>query len=43
MSVILMVISGVLLLGERNYLWRKIAATAVAVTGMTIVLLSHIL
>jgi drug/metabolite transporter (DMT)-like permease len=43
MSVILMVISGVLLLGERNYLWRKIAATAVAVTGMTIVLLSHLL
>jgi drug/metabolite transporter (DMT)-like permease len=43
MSVILMVISGILLLGERDYLWRKIAATAVAVTGMTIVLLSHIL
>ncbi|HEX5456060.1 MAG TPA: DMT family transporter [Candidatus Saccharimonadales bacterium] len=43
MSVILMVVSGVILLGERNYLWRKIAATAVAVTGMTIVLLSHLL
>lgn len=43
MSVILMVVSGVIILGERDYLWRKLAATAVAVTGLTIVLLSHLL
>lgn len=43
MSVILMVVLGVVLLGERDYLWRKAAATTVAVTGLTIVLLSHLL
>lgn len=43
MSVIVMVVLGVLLLGERDYLWRKVIATAVAVAGMTIVLLTHLL
>lgn len=33
---------GVLLLGERDYLARKIIATAVAVAGMTIILLTHL-
>jgi drug/metabolite transporter (DMT)-like permease len=43
MSVIVMVALGVLLLGERDYLWRKAIATAVAVTGLTIILLTHLL
>jgi drug/metabolite transporter (DMT)-like permease len=43
MSVIVMVVLGVLLLGEHDYLWRKAIATAVAVTGLTVVLLTHLL
>lgn len=43
MSVIVMVIFGVVLLGERDYLGRKAAATAVAVAGLTVVLLSYLL
>jgi len=43
MSVIVMVVLGVLLLGEHDYLRRKAIATAVAVTGLTIVLLTHLL
>lgn len=43
MSVIVMVALGVLLLGERDYLLRKAIATAVAVTGLTIILLTHLL
>ncbi len=43
MSVIVMVVLGVLLLGERDYLGRKIIATGVAVVGLTIVLLTNLL
>lgn len=43
MSVILMVIFGALLLGEKDYLLRKAIATAVAVSGLTIIFLSHVL
>jgi drug/metabolite transporter (DMT)-like permease len=42
MSVIFMVLLGAIWLGERDYLRRKILATAVAVTGLTLVLLSGI-
>lgn len=43
MSVIVMVVLGVLLLGERDYLRRKVMATGVAVTGLTIILFSNLL
>lgn len=43
LSVIVIVVAGALLLGERDYLWRKAAAVAVAVIGLTIVLFSHLL
>lgn len=43
MSVILMVVLGAVLLGERDYLWRKAAATTVAVGGLTIILFTHLL
>ena len=43
MSVIVMVVLGVLLLGERDYIWRKAAATTVAVLGLTIILFTHLL
>jgi drug/metabolite transporter (DMT)-like permease len=43
MSVIIMVVLGVLLLGERDYLWRKVLATTVAVAGLTVILLTHLL
>lgn len=42
MSVIFMVLLGAIWLGERDYLRRKIIATAVAVIGLTLVLLSGI-
>lgn len=43
MSVILMVLFGALLLGERDYLLRKAIATAVAISGLTVIFLSHVL
>ncbi|HYF96803.1 MAG TPA: EamA family transporter [Patescibacteria group bacterium] len=43
MSVILMVVMGALLLNERDYLMRKAIATAIAVGGLTIILLSNLL
>lgn len=43
MSVILMTVLGALLLGERDYLMRKVLATVVAVAGLTIILLSDLL
>jgi drug/metabolite transporter (DMT)-like permease len=43
MSVIVMVVLGVLLLSERDYLLRKVVATTVAVIGLTIVLFTHLL
>ena len=42
MSVIFMVVLGAILLGERDYLGRKIAATAVAIAGLTVVLFSSL-
>ncbi len=42
MSVIVMVVLGVILLGERDYLWRKVAATTVAGVGLTIILLTNL-
>lgn len=43
MGVIFMVIFGVLLLGERDYLKQKVIATAVACLGLTIVLISTLI
>lgn len=40
MNVILMVLLGALLLGETDYLRRKIIATLIAVSGLTLVLLA---
>lgn len=42
MGVIFMVILGVILLDERDYLARKIAATVLAILGLTVVLISSI-
>lgn len=42
MSVIFMVLFGALLLGERDYLKRKILATTVAVAGLSMILLSNL-
>lgn len=43
MSVILIVIFRILLLNERDYLYRKIAATALASIGLTIILLTNLI
>lgn len=43
LSVILIVVFGVLWLGERDYLRRKIWSTVVAVIGLTIILVSGLL
>jgi drug/metabolite transporter (DMT)-like permease len=42
MSVIFMVLLGVLLLDERDYLRRKVFATLLAIAGLTIVLISSV-
>lgn len=42
MSVILMMLLGVILLGEKDFLRRKIIATAVAITGLTVVLIASL-
>lgn len=42
MSVVFIVLLGTLLLGERDYLRRKIIATVVAVLGLTLILLSKL-
>jgi drug/metabolite transporter (DMT)-like permease len=43
MSVILMVVMGTFLLKEKDYLFRKLLATGVAVIGLTIVLISGLI
>jgi drug/metabolite transporter (DMT)-like permease len=42
LSVVLLVVFGMLFLGERDYLKSKIAATAVAIIGLTLILIDHI-
>lgn len=42
LSVILMVVLGAVLLGERDYLGRKLLAVAISIVGVTIILLTHV-
>lgn len=43
LSVIIMVVLGALLLKERDYLFRKIIATGIAVLGLTVILISELI
>ena len=42
LSVILVVILGIVILKERDYLLRKIIATGIAVLGLTAILISNL-
>lgn len=41
LSVILIVLLGIVLLGERDYLKQKLVATGLATLGLTVILLAH--
>lgn len=42
LSVVLMVVLGAVLLGERDYLGRKILAVTLSIVGVSIILLTHV-